>query len=67
MRTYLYPTSAELLEILKRPEKDSDNLESLVKDIFIDVKAKGDIALKNYSKKFDNIVFSNLNCFFQIR
>lgn len=60
MRTYLYPTSAELLEILKRPEKDSDNLESLVKDIFIDVKAKGDIALKNYSKKFDNVELTNI-------
>ncbi len=53
MRTYLYPTSAELLEILKRPEKDSDNLENLVKEIFDDVKLNGDEALRAYSLKFD--------------
>jgi histidinol dehydrogenase len=53
MRTYLYPTSAELVEILKRPEKDSDNLENLVKEIFDDVKLNGDKALRAYSLKFD--------------
>ncbi|MEY3237071.1 MAG: hypothetical protein RI883_1172 [Bacteroidota bacterium] len=55
MRTYLYPTSAELLEILKRPEKDSDNLENLVKEIFDDVKLNGDEALRAYSLKFDGV------------
>jgi histidinol dehydrogenase len=59
MRTYLYPTSAELIEVLKRPEKDSYNLESLVKEIFNDVKANGDEALRNYSKKFDKVEIAN--------
>jgi histidinol dehydrogenase len=55
MRTYLYPTSAELIEVLKRPEKDSYNLESLVKEIFDDVKLNGDDALRAYSLKFDRV------------
>ncbi len=60
MKKYYYPTSAELLETLKRPEKNSDDLENLVKEIFDDLKAKGDIALKNYSKKFDNVELTNI-------
>lgn len=55
MKKYYYPTSAELLETLKRPEKNSENLESLVKEIFEDVKLNGDEALRTYSLKFDRV------------
>ncbi len=42
-------------ELMLRPTEKKHEIEQVVKDILRDVKDRGDIALKKYSKKFDNL------------
>lgn len=60
MNTLVYPTSSELTAALKRPELNSVNLESLVKEVFEQVKSNGDKAIVDFVKQFDQIELSNL-------
>ncbi|MDP5010720.1 MAG: histidinol dehydrogenase [Crocinitomicaceae bacterium] len=60
MNTLVYPTSSELTAALKRPELNSVNLESLVKEVFEQVKSNGDKAIVDFVKQFDQIELNNL-------
>lgn len=60
MKKYNYPTVKELIDALKRPEKNSEDLESLVNEVFNEVKLNGDKALKSYSLKYDLVELTNL-------
>jgi histidinol dehydrogenase len=60
MNTLVYPTSNELTAALKRPELNSVNLESLVKEVFEQVKSNGDKAIVDFVKQFDQIELSEL-------
>ena len=54
------PTKETWPEILKRPTKDFAELESLVSQIFEEVKKKGDIAINTYTKEFDQVDLDNI-------
>ena len=54
------PTKETWPEILKRPTKDFAELESLVSQIFEEVKKKGDIAINTYTKEFDQVDIDNI-------
>jgi histidinol dehydrogenase len=60
MNTLVYPTSRELTAALKRPELNSVNLESLVKEVFEQVKSNGDKAIVDFVKQFDQIELNDL-------
>lgn len=60
MNTLVYPTSSELTAALKRPELNSVNLESLVKEVFEQVKSNGDKAIVDFVKQFDQIELNDL-------
>ena len=47
------PNYEELLEALKRPALQEEDLEDLVKSIFNDIAKNGDSAVKKYAEKFD--------------
>lgn len=55
MKKYIYPTTSELQESLKRPTLNSANLESIVEEIFETIAKDGDLAIHQYSKKFDQV------------
>ena len=41
--------------LLRRPEKDVSTMEALVGEVFEEVKARGDRALREYTRRFDGI------------
>jgi histidinol dehydrogenase len=43
-------------ELLIRPTQSMEEIESLVTDVFKEVRGSGDAALKKYTKRFDNIL-----------
>ena len=47
-------------EIIDRKEELKTNIEGIVSDIIYNVRKNGDTALKEYSKKFDNVELSSL-------
>lgn len=47
-------------EILKRPTKTIDDIESTVKEIFKEVQKKGDVAVAKYTSLFDGAKFENI-------
>ena len=49
-----------LQEVVKRSGDDVNNVIGTVSDILADVKESGDEALKNYTKKFDNVELDDL-------
>ncbi|GAA4808386.1 histidinol dehydrogenase [Litoribaculum gwangyangense] len=49
------PNKSEWQEVLKRPTQTVDDIESLVIQIFNEVKIDGDSAIKKYTLKFDGI------------
>ena len=49
-----------LQEVVKRSGDDVNNVIGTVSDILADVKESGDEALKNYTKKFDNVELGDL-------
>jgi histidinol dehydrogenase len=54
MKTYLNPSSSELNHILQRPKLDQKDLSELVETVFSKVKTAGDIALSEFTLKFDH-------------
>ena len=50
----------DLQEVVKRSGDDVNNVIGTVSDILADVKESGDEALKNYTKKFDNVELDDL-------
>ncbi|APD07311.1 histidinol dehydrogenase [Flavobacteriaceae bacterium UJ101] len=49
------PSKEDWKELIKRPVQKSEDLNSLVRTIFDDIKEKGDQAIKEYTQRFDQI------------
>lgn len=55
IKTYFYPSKEKWSILFQRPTKNIKKLKSIVKSILNTVKIQGDIALKDFTKQFDNI------------
>jgi histidinol dehydrogenase len=55
MRTFIYPSSNQILEAIQRPELAEQDLQSIVKKVFDDVRSNGDEALYKYTLQFDKV------------
>ena len=55
MKKIYNPDRKDWKEILKRPTQTVGDIEGIVKSVFQDVESKGDIALKEYTQKFDGV------------
>lgn len=55
MKTFINPDKSQWETLLKRPTKTVDDIESLVKTVFNDVKLQGDEAVNAYTTKFDKV------------
>ena len=53
------PTPDTWPAILKRPTQTFENIEATVKEIFKEVKQKGDVAIMKYTSLFDGITLEN--------
>jgi histidinol dehydrogenase len=60
MQNYNNPSKSQWESILKRPTATFDDVESVVVEVFNAVKASGDQALKEYTKKFDRTEIDDL-------
>lgn len=55
MKIFLQPPKAEWPTILQRPTLDNSQLESTVSGVLQDIKQRGDVAVLNYSERFDRV------------
>ncbi|NJB83984.1 histidinol dehydrogenase [Wenyingzhuangia aestuarii] len=60
MKTYNNPAKNTWARITQRPAKEANTLGTTVKAVFDDIKEKGDVALKQYTQKFDGVTLSDL-------
>ncbi len=60
MQNFYNPSRSQWESILKRPTATFDDVESVVVEVFNAVKASGDQALKEYTKKFDRTEIDDL-------
>ena len=60
IKTMKYTNMVELKNELSRSQFSHDDVNTIVKDILDDVKLRGDQALYDYNKKFDNVSLSSL-------
>ena len=60
IKTIKYPSKENWQEIIKRPVAETISLEKTVKKILEKVKAKGDKAVRKYSKEFDAVSLKKL-------
>jgi len=60
MKVYNYQVDSDWKEILKRPTLESSKLESIVSDVLTHVKKEGDVALKEYTARFDRVELEDL-------
>lgn len=60
MEIYNFPSSEELDVLLKRPARDASELGATVSAVLQDVKARGDMAVREYEKRFDHVSLENL-------
>lgn len=60
MKTIKYPNPEIWEELLKRPTQTIADVEATVNEIFTDVKAKGDEAVKKYTQLFDGVSIDDL-------
>ena len=60
MKKIYNPDRKDWKEILKRPTQTVGDIEEIVKSVFRDVESKGDIALKEYTQKFDGVSLESL-------
>jgi histidinol dehydrogenase len=60
MQIIKYPPKSEWTDILSRPTFDNGSLLENVMNILNDIKSRGDIAVKEYEKKFDLVSLSVL-------
>jgi len=60
MKIIKYPNRSTWNELLKRPEIDRSELESVVTKIFNDIKNNGDKAVLNYTFKYDKVKLSTI-------
>ena len=60
IKTMKYTNMVELKNELSRSQFSHDDVNTIVKNILDDVKLRGDQALYDYNKKFDNVSLSSL-------
>ncbi len=60
MKKFIYPEKEVVLEALKRPVFDLDEIQARVKPILDEVRSNGDEALKTFTKKFDGIALTDI-------
>ena len=59
MNIFEFPSKEQYADILKRPTLAFDEIEQKVRPIILEVKNKGDEALRKYALEFDNIRIDN--------
>jgi len=59
MKIYQNPDTSLSKKILQRPVHDAKNLEAIVGGVLQRVREEGDIALKNFTEKFDRVAITN--------
>jgi histidinol dehydrogenase len=59
MNIFEFPSKEQYADILKRPTLAFDEIEHKVRPIILEVKSKGDEALRKYALEFDNILIDN--------
>ncbi len=59
MKIYQYPNPSTLKEILKRPLYEVQNLESTVGRVLERVREEGDMALRDFTEKFDQAMITD--------
>ncbi len=59
MQIFRYPDINTWKEIVKRPTADYSLKEGIVKDVLRDIRQRGDIAVKEYTFKFDHVTVEN--------
>lgn len=57
MRTFNYPTNWNAL--IQRPSIETENLEAVVNQVLSAVKEQGDIAVKEYTAQFDQVILDD--------
>ncbi len=55
MQLVKYPDQKDWPQLLQRPSQDFTSVKNIVQDILDNVQQRGDAALKEYTKQFDNI------------
>ncbi|MBQ3634375.1 MAG: histidinol dehydrogenase [Bacteroidales bacterium] len=60
MRLTRFPTREKWAELLRRPEKDKNDLTGIVRGVMEDIRAKGDVAVREYEAKFDKVELQEL-------
>ncbi|MEL6306059.1 MAG: histidinol dehydrogenase [Bacteroidota bacterium] len=60
MQQIRFPKPEDWSEVLKRPTKTVDEIESVVETVFQAVRESGDAALKKYTTQFDKVELSTL-------
>lgn len=60
MEIIKYPKKEEYGQIIRRPHKDSADLNSVVAQVLDDVRKEGDAAICRYEEKFDKVCLSSL-------
>jgi histidinol dehydrogenase len=60
MKIAKYPARSEWESLIQRPALDVSNLFGDVQTILNEIKEEGDIAVKRYSERFDNVALSSL-------
>jgi histidinol dehydrogenase len=60
MKEFIEPQINDWENILKRPTFDFSSIQNNILSILQDVKANGDVAVKNYTKKFDGVELENI-------
>ena len=60
MAIYMSPDDQDILNIIRRPQKKQAELENTVRQVFAAVRARGDSALIEYAKTFDQAQLQNL-------
>jgi histidinol dehydrogenase len=59
MRKFYNPKYEEWEVLLSRPTQTFKNIETIVNEVFNEVKEKGDLALKKYTQLFDGVSLDN--------
>ena len=60
MKLIKYPNKSDWSELLKRPTKTVDDIETIVNDVFAEVETGGDAAINAYTAQFDKVQLSSI-------
>ncbi|QIE58466.1 histidinol dehydrogenase [Rasiella rasia] len=59
MKKYINPKKSAWPQLLQRPTRALNDLETTISEIFSEVQRKGDIAVATYTQKFDGVTINN--------